>query len=376
MDIRVNHWKATSAILLGCVLVGAAGCGEEQQPPRAALTTGEVIRGSVYVTASNEAEAKKLADTLAGKLAGLGFPVVTSGEAEHELVARVDVALRETSGLLKVYVNGQPKRSYRAHAALRFMGGERMLSEESIDYDVDDGASEEQLRTLVAVARSASVQRYLTENRQRASSEVARRESEKEDAADALQEQRLAAKREQRRQEEAAWARVILSECSSPTHLTGCDEVKSYLASYPSGAHAADAKQSLEAGAPQLAKLADDRDWRAGRPEACAAPKTSTDCDGVTGYLSAEPAGAHLEEARALLVKAEPKLAAIRKAEEQRTRQEDAKADREAEQATKDEKRRALEQCKKETCLGGMCFNVRPGAFEICMDRCVKANCE
>ena len=98
MDIRVNHWKATSAILLGCVLIGAAGCGEEQPPPRAATTTGEVIRGSVYVTASDEAEAKKLADTLAGKLAGLGFPVVTSGEAEHELVARVDVALRERAG--------------------------------------------------------------------------------------------------------------------------------------------------------------------------------------------------------------------------------------------------------------------------------------
>jgi hypothetical protein len=372
----VRYRKAVSALALGCMLVGALGCADERLAPRAPASSGEVLRGTVYVRESDEPEAKQLAAAVSSKLVAVGFPVVATTNDPHELVVILDVALRETTGILTVYVNGQPKKTYRARATVRFMGPTAVLSEQSIEYDADDGPSEDQLRALVSMARASGVQRYLAQSRQRARAEATRHMEAQEDAAEVEREQRRVAQREQRRQEEAAWARVVLSECKAPTQLDGCNLVKDYLSSYPTGAHAAEARQALEAGAPLIAKLADERDWRVARPESCATPKEITDCDGVTSYMAAQPAGAHVEEARRLLAKAEPKLAAARKAEEKRARDEDAKAERDAERVAQEEKRRQRDQCKKETCLGGMCFNVRPGAFEICMDRCVKANCE
>ncbi|HXK20581.1 MAG TPA: hypothetical protein VNG33_22375 [Polyangiaceae bacterium] len=353
------------------------GCTEEQQPPaQSPRAEGEVLTGSIYIRSSNEAGPAKLATTLASALTQAGYRVVSSADTEHALVAELRVTLRETKGILQVYVNGQPKKSYVAQATLQVTGGGALLGADDIEYDLSDGASEEQVRQLVATATSPAVQRYLAQHQRAQKDSVARREQQEDDAASAKEEQQLAARKEQRRQEEATWRQVVLSECSAATQLTGCDHVKQYLSDYPTGRHAAEAKKALEDAMPLIAKLADERDWRVAKPETCAVPRASTDCDGVASYLSAQPAGVHVDEARALLAKAEPKLAVARKAEGQRNKDEEAKADREAQKADQAEKRRDREQCKKETCLGGMCFNVRPGAFEICMDRCVKANCE
>jgi hypothetical protein len=84
--------------------------------------------------------------------------------------------------------------------------------------------------------------------------------------------------------------------------------------------------------------------------------------------VSTHPAGAHLEEARAALSRSEKRRAQLRESE-------DKKEQKDAEQSEQEQKRAAHEQCKKE-CIGNVCFNLRPGAFEICMDRCVKANCD
>jgi hypothetical protein len=87
-----------------------------------------------------------------------------------------------------------------------------------------------------------------------------------------------------------------------------------------------------------------------------------------------------------LLVQVEPKLAAARKDEERRAKEEEARVDREAKEEdarmdreikkqASDQKRAEREQCKKD-CIGNTCFSLRPGTFEICLDRCVKANCD
>lgn len=365
------------ALAIGSLMCGVlAGCTEEQLPPQSPRSQGDAITGSIYIRSSNEPGPAKLAGALASALARAGYRVVPSADAEHDLVAELRVALRETKGILQVYVDGRPKKTYLAEATLRVTGGSALLGADDIEYDASDGPSEEQLRQLLATATSPVVQRYLTQHRRAQKDDSVRQKQLEEDAASAKEEEQLAARKEQRKREETTWSQVVLSECSAATQLTGCDQVRQYLADYPTGRHAAEAKRALETGLPLIAKLGDERDWRVGNPEPCRAPKASTDCDGVASYLTAQPAGAHVAEARALLAQAEPKLAAARKAEAQRERDEEAKADREAERATQEEKRRAREQCKKETCLGGMCFNVRPGAFEICMDRCVKANCE
>ena len=334
-----------------------------------------MIAGAIYIRPSNEPEAVKLADRLTSALTRAGYRVVSSTDGEHELVAELRVALRETSGILKVSVNGQPRKTYEAEATLHVTGGNVLLGAQSIGYDVSDGPSDEQVRQLAATTSGPVVQRYLKQFRQTQKEKAVLQQLREEDAASAQEEEQIAARKERRRQEEASWSQVVLSECSAATQLSGCERVKQYLADYPTGRHTVEAKQALEVGLPLIAKLGDERDWRVAGPEACRAPKATTDCDGVTSYLAAQSAGAHADEARRLLKEAEPKLAAVRNAEARHEKEEEAKADRALARMEQEEKRQNRQACKKR-CIRDACFYEKPGRYEICMDRCVKANCE
>lgn len=131
-------------------------------------------------------------------------------------------------------------------------------------------------------------------------------------------EEEPTADRSTQRQEEASWNLLVLSDCTSPHQLNGCDKVKMYLAIYPMGRHVTEAKQALEVGSPIIAKLAEEQDWGNAQPETCKALKNANDCDGVSRYLSGQPSGAHVEEARTLLAQAQPRIMAVRETEERR----------------------------------------------------------
>lgn len=355
-------------------LSGLFGCAEEPRP-RSAQAEAAAVRGSVYVAPGTDAEGKKLAGRLAAGLARAGHTVVTSDTAEHELTAEILVSVRETSGLLTVYVDGQPKKSHEAEATLKVTAAGQVITGERLKYDADDGPTDEEIQTLVAALSNSAAQKYVAGARRQEGDAIMRQQAKDEAVVRERKQKEDAEKQELLRQDDAAWNQVVVAECVSPTQLTGCDAAKRYLAEYPTGKHVIEAKTALNAGAPNMAKLADERDWLKAGTEACSAPKATTDCDAVKTYLTAQPGGAHAAEAQTLLTKAAPKLAALQKQEEKRAKDEEDKVDAEMKKMEQEEKRQARDQCKKE-CIGGPCFSLRPGSFEICMDRCVKASCD
>jgi hypothetical protein len=223
------------------------------------------------------------------------------------------------------------------------------------------------------------VQEYLQQLQQVQRANIAREQKQTHDQELAKQKEQFEANQELQHQDDAAWNQVVVSECTTPAQLTGGDATKLYLAQFPNGRHVTEAKKALETGVPIIAQLTDARDWSTSRAESCKVPRVSSDCESISSYLQAQPAGAHAADARELLARAEPKRTALRTAEEKQTKEAEAKSERDAERATqaqeRDDKRMAREQCKKE-CIGGLCFNLRPGAFEVCVDRCVQANCD
>lgn len=102
--------------------------------------------------------------------------------------------------------------------------------------------------------------------------------------------------------------------------------------------------------------------------ERCRKPKYSYDCEGVKAYLDAHPLGTHAADAKSALNGSRSTLESLHIAEERSAEAENRRAEQE-------ERRQARKECEKD-CLGGVCFNLRPGSFEVCMARCVKANCD
>jgi len=326
---------------------GALGCSD-QPPPRSVQSETSVVRGSVYVAPGKDPEATKLAERLVAGLSRADHTVVTSDAAEHELTAELQVAVRETSGLLTVYVDGKPKKNHEAEATLKITAAGQVITGERIKYDADDGPSDENIQTLVSALSNAAAQKHVAGVRQQEGDTIMRQQAKDEAALREKKQKEDAEKLEALKQDDAAWNQIVPAECTTPTQLTGCESVKGYLAEYPNGRHVAEAKKALNAGTPILAKLTEDRDWSAARVEVCKKPKRSTDCDGVTSYVVSQPVGAHADESLALLTQVEPMLESLRKAEEKQSKNAEAKAERDAEKADKaqqqEDKRQAREQ--------------------------------
>jgi hypothetical protein len=368
-------------LVVGCFI---SGCGANQQP---AASAPQAVSGvGILVTGAASPEAEKLKTAVEHGLLLAGYRVVSSPEEVHELVAQLDVQLSEKTSIITLYVNGRPKKNYAAHASFGILGGQQLLGSETLEYDVSDGPSTGDVATLVNAVGGSQVTSYLAALKEHRKNAAAAEEKARADAENQKAEAELAQRRDAKQRENAAWNQIVLSDCTNATRLDGCDSVKQFLAQFPIGRHAAEAKTSVEAGAVLIAKLADDRDWMAARADACREPKVSTDCDAVSAYLAAHPAGAHLDDARAALSQSERRRDQLKQEEdkkqqkdaiqaEQEQKREDKKQQDDATQAEHEQKRAAHEQCKKD-CLGNTCFNLRPGPFEICMDRCVKAYCD
>ena len=379
--MKLRNFATAGLLLLGqrLTLVVLSACEAEQPPARSPSSPQSVLRAPIYVSTGKGPEASRLAERLSVALSQAGYEVVSSDSNDHTLTAEVSVTLRENHSLLQVRVNGKVKQKFVAEATLHVNGTGQILSGERIEYNLDDGPSDQNMRSLLLAIRSPAVQEYLQQLRLAQRADIAREQKQAHDQELAKQKEQFKAKQEQQHQDDAAWNQVVSSECTTPTQLTGCDSVKVYLAQFPNGLHVTEAKKALEAGVPIIAQLTDARDWATSRAESCKSPRVSSDCEGISSYLQAQPAGAHAADARELLARAEPKLTALRKAEEKQTKEAEAKSERDTERATqaqeRDDKRKAREHCKKE-CIGGLCFSVRPGAFEVCVDRCVQANCD
>jgi len=352
-------------VVIGCAVVG---CEADEQPPPRAPRTFEARSDIGILVVASRPNSEQLKVAVEHALVRGGHRVVATADEPHELVAQLDVSVAEKQSILTVYVDGQPKKNYAAHASISLLGQKQILDVQTLDYDVDDGPSEESLAAFIGAVGGKAVASYVAAQKKKRQNEATAAEAARLDEEDRREEAQLAKKRAVKRQEEEAWSQVVLSDCTSPTRVDGCEAAKQFLTRFPDGKHASETRKAVETGSVLVAKLADDRDWGASNGDACREPQTSTDCDGVSNYVNTHPAGVHLEEAQAVLARTQKRRAQLAQAEAQ-------KAEKDAARAEQAEKAAERAQCKKD-CIGNMCFNLRPGTFEICMDRCVKANCD
>lgn len=343
-------------------------CAANEAPSAQTPVASEEFAGAgVIVTAPEKPEGQALKSKLEQQLVRTGHRVATTESEAHELTAVLSVTLSESKGLLTVYVDGKPKQSFTAQASLHVRGGSQLLAVEEIEYDAEDGPSEEQVQQLASALAGPPVRRYLSalKKKRRDAVDAERREQEEvaaREAADAAEKRKA-----EEASERAAWSELVLAECTSPTQVNGCASVKRFLARYPSGEHAAEAKAALETGSPLVPKLADETAWSEARVSDCKVPKSTDGCDGVLAYLAAQPAGAHAEEARTMLDAAEPKLEQLRKNQEREQEAELARFDEE-------EKRAKRAECAK--ACSETCFGLAPSRYNACKSQCQQARCD
>ncbi len=294
--VRKGAVGPTVIVGLVLVLVGLmAGCSSTA--PMLQRPSVEAARLPILVTSTGvDPHSQAVVNAVRSRLARAGYTVVMAPNQYHEVVARVSLSLTQDKTLFAVRVNGRIRESYTAHARLDLTGRQQLLGSAMLDFDADDTVTEQlvapltaavDVRTLSAYAVWATNQRLVA---QRA-------------AAVEQQRRQQAAAAQARRDEEEAWTKAAPIACASPTKLDSCAAVQRYLARYPNGQHAAEARTTLEKGKPGLENLQKDEDYwtsKSGR-QPCKDIRSVSACEGVELYVTKYPAGLHADEARQLL---------------------------------------------------------------------------
>lgn len=108
--------------------------------------------------------------------------------------------------------------------------------------------------------------------------------------------------------DEEAWTLAHSERCAEPVRAADCTGVKEYVADFPSGKHAGDAKYMLAALPDRLAKVPEETQWNKLDIAECKLADDVESCSDIADYLKRMPMGKHAAEARALLDTAKPKL--------------------------------------------------------------------
>ena len=240
----------------------------------------------------------------------------------------------------------------------------------------EDGAAQATAKDMVERFNATNKIGLLALKLKAGRAEEQRKAKEEQLAEEARQEQaRLAAERAAKDKEQASWKAANAPGCKEPVAMNACEGVKQYLVGYPSGEHAAAARQALQEAEPKFEVLAMELDWKQLDLEACKAPKASTDCDGVRTYVGKYAQSPHAEEGRTVLKKSEPKLALLARQEKAREAAEEAAAKRkeaaEAAEAKRQEHKDCETDCKKNVCGA----YVLSSKYSLCVGRCIQNSC-
>lgn len=115
-------------------------------------------------------------------------------------------------------------------------------------------------------------------------------------------------------EDDEAWTIAHPERCATPVRPSDCNGVREYIADFPQGKHAAEAKTMLDGLAAALAKVPEEAQWEAADAAICKAADDVGACEDVAAYLAKFPMGKHAADARGLIDAARDKLDARKKA--------------------------------------------------------------
>jgi len=182
-----------------------------------------------------------------------------------------------------------------------------------------------------------------------------------------------------RRWEKKAWSSLDRIACRQPSTSTDCNGVEDFIRRFPNSKRVARARALLQEGQPKIAAIRDAEDWASSEQEQCAKAPTLDDpdainlaCSQVGTYLMLHANGKHAAEASKL------KDAAEKRADELVARAEHkAEEARKKAEAEKRRKERAEEMATRRKCRGQckIFCSRRWRSFRICYQGCVEAEC-
>ncbi len=128
----------------------------------------------------------------------------------------------------------------------------------------------------------------------------------------------------------AAWRAAEATECSTSVEEQACVAHVTYVARYPDGTHAGQARVAIEAARQRRRAFADEAAWALLDGGACRVPAKNdvavieTACSPVQQYLAEYPDGLHADAAREILKPSRVVLARLEEAQARRDREEAA----------------------------------------------------
>jgi hypothetical protein len=244
--------------------------------------------------------ADEVLSTLSSAFAAAGYKLVADAK-EAQVMMNVNVRATEKPSFMQTTVNGQRQITWAVNidATYTALSDSSMIDKTTATFESDNGvvdaAAHYQIEELIAQAtKNGKLQKH----------------------AEALFQAAQDREKAKKEAEEKLWLAANADDCSKGTSKTACDGVKEYLRKYKDGAHAAEARKALEEH--EMSKVAanDEEAWAAANADKCANPDTSKDCKGVERYLKKHPTGAHAAEAKETVAKAQPMLDKLKAAEE------------------------------------------------------------
>lgn len=275
--------RALFALFLAC-----SACGGDPAPVKAPAVDStppppEVMALVVHVIEPSDSNARAIANNYKFALARSGFRVADDRGDPHDVEINLAASATAVPSFWQVQVNNQArvKLDVRVIVAVLGLQPQARVDVLQTQFEMMQGEepdSAEIGRMVLQFAKSPNLARWAAS---RQSTVVTKPNSGADDSD---------------------WYKVKPVNCKVPIKLDACDPIRAYLVQWPQGAHADEARNTLEAAEPALEKLQkDDNDWQSVRPDDCKKKKTRDTCAGVEVYWHRYPAGLHADEAKRLL---------------------------------------------------------------------------
>ncbi len=362
-SVRTRPAQGLVSILFAVLLSTLCACGGPQPAPVVTQATEDTSNVVLLVAGDGD-----LARAIQSRLTQAGYRVVHDSGDEHHAVVNVVEHTTQNQGFFKVVVNGRERVSYTTRATVTLLSSGVAVATASAQYDPEEQIAPEDLNRIVsAITDRAIITRLASRVQDQKAFEAEALEEERRLKKARMRAAEEAEKKKAHDEDEAAWAQVIVAECTTPREEDACLKVKAYLANYPTGLHAQEARTAMEQGTMAIAAMVEERAWNAVNVAACREPRSSTDCVAAEKYINDFPTGIHVAEAREA-------IDSTRDKREKLAQQEAREAEREAKRIEQEEKKAALESCKDD--CREACVNWRTGGVRApCFNRCVALEC-
>lgn len=300
----------TSAMLVGGVLLSAAsGCGggskEAQGVDMTKLAPAPDLKVLVVVKAgTSDAEQfiPNVKAALTTSLTSAGYNLVDNEEGKPDVVAKVTVNATQKQSMFQVQVNGRVQVSYavKLNASFVSAGEAAVIDQAASEFTGKDGAVDQPAvdKILVHLSDTGKLVTYAKTAKEKAFQAEAEKKAAEEKA------------------EEDLWKAANVDGCRKPTAQNPCEGVKAYVAKYPAGKYTAEGRQAIQDGQAEAARMAEEDMWKAAAVDQCKKPTKSYDCKAVEDYLAKYPTGGHAADAKATMKSSEKAREDLKKKEE------------------------------------------------------------